>query len=63
MLRVNEGKFGFLDARGARAEGTKLIVCELTLRNGAVEWDLNGRAGENWRTFYAPKTSSEASRR
>ena len=41
----SEGKFGFLDARGARADGTKMIVCELTLRNGASEWlwDLNGR--------------------
>ncbi len=44
VLRVDEGKFGFLDARGARADGTKRIVCELTLRNGNVVWDLNGRA-------------------
>ena len=58
VLRVDEGKFGFLDARGARADGTKKIVCELTLRNGAVEWDLNGRAGEPWKTFYAPKPSN-----
>jgi dihydroorotase len=60
VLRVDEGKFGFLDARGARASGTKLIVCELTLRNGAVEWDLNGRAGEDWKTFYARKPSSSS---
>jgi dihydroorotase len=58
VLRVDEGKFGFLDARGARADGTKLIVCELTLRNGAVAWDLNGRAGEHWKTFYATKPSN-----
>jgi dihydroorotase len=63
VLRVDEGSYGFLDARGARATGTKMIVCELTLRNGAVEWDLNGRAGEDWKTFYASKTSSEAQRR
>lgn len=63
VLRVDEGSYGFLDARGARASGTKMIVCELTLRAGAVEWDLNGRAGEDWKTFYAPKTSSEAQRR
>jgi dihydroorotase len=62
VLRVDAGKFGFLDARGARAEGTKLIICELTLRNGAVEWDLNGRAGDDWKTFYATRTSSDAHR-
>jgi dihydroorotase len=62
VLRVDEGKFGFLDARGARAAGTKMIVCEFTLRNGAVEWDLNGRAGEDWKTFYAPKPTSSAQR-
>jgi dihydroorotase len=61
VLRVDEGRFGFLDARGARADGTKMIVCELTLRQGAVEWDLNGRAGEDWKTFYA-KPSSAAPR-
>jgi dihydroorotase len=62
VLRVDTGKFGFLDARGARAEGTKMIVCELTLRNGAVEWDLNGRAGDDWKTFYTTRTSSDAQR-
>jgi dihydroorotase len=62
VLRVDQGKFGFLDARGARADGTKLIVCELTLRDGNVEWDLNGRAGEDWRTFYT-NTSSQAAQR
>jgi dihydroorotase len=58
VLRVDEGKFGFLDAAGARADGTKLIVCELTLLNGNVVWDLNGRAGQDWKTFYAAKPSS-----
>jgi dihydroorotase len=62
VLRVDEGRFGFLDARNARADGTKLIVCELTLREGNVEWDLNGRAGEDWKAFYAPKPPGKASR-
>jgi dihydroorotase len=62
VLRVDEGKFGFLDAQGARADGTKRIVCELTLLNGNVVWDLNGRAGQDWKTFYAAKPSSAAPR-
>src|SRR5262249_464429 len=40
VFRVDTGKFGFLDARRARFVGTKMIVCELTVRNGVVEWDL-----------------------
>ena len=35
-----------------------MIVCELTLKAAHVEWDLNGRAAEDWKTFYAAKTSN-----
>jgi hypothetical protein len=35
----------------------------MTLKGGAVEWDLNGRAAEDWKTVYATKTSSDATRR
>ncbi|MCC6589145.1 MAG: amidohydrolase/deacetylase family metallohydrolase [Bryobacterales bacterium] len=53
VLRVDKGQFGYLDVRNARFTGTQKITCELTVRNGAVVWDLNGRAGEDWQTFYA----------
>jgi dihydroorotase len=43
VLRVDHGKFGFVDSPGVRLTGTKLLVCELTLRGGRVVWDLNGR--------------------
>jgi dihydroorotase len=58
VLRVQEGKFGFLDARRARLDGTKMLVCELTLRDGTVEWDLNGRASDDWKTVYAKPSSA-----
>lgn len=48
VLRLDTGDFGFLDVRGARKKGTQLLVCELTLRDGRVMWDLNGRAGTPW---------------
>jgi dihydroorotase len=51
VLRVDRGKFGFLDSAGARYDGTQLIVNEMTLRRGRIVWDLNGRAGEDWKTF------------
>jgi len=51
VLRIDRGQFGFLDSAGARNQGTQLIGCELTLRKGKVVWDLNARAGEDWKTF------------
>ena len=55
VLRVDKGRFGFVDSAGARDAGTQSIVCELTLRKGKVAWDLNGRASEDWKTFKYPK--------
>ncbi len=54
VLRAKEGKVGFLDSsRQAVAYGDKFLVPELTLKDGAVQWDLNGIAGEDWETFYS----------
>jgi dihydroorotase len=57
VLRLDKGKFGFLDSAGARNSGTQTIVCELTLRKGKVSWDLNGRASEDWKNFQYQKRS------
>jgi len=53
VLRLDNGQFGYQDARGARFMGKQKLVCEMTLRDGKVVWDLNGRAGEDWEKFYA----------
>ena len=54
VLDAKAGKFGFLDSsREAVANGDTLLVPELTIKAGNVEWDLNGIAGEAWETFYA----------
>ena len=53
VLRLDKGRYGFLDAQNRRAMGDKMLVCELTLRDGRVVWDLNGRAGEDWKTAAA----------
>jgi len=50
VLRLATGTFGFLDQRAGRLDGTQRLGCELTLRDGAVAWDLNGLAGEPWET-------------
>lgn len=44
IFKLEEGQFGFIDTEGYRMEGNKKLVCELTLRDGKVVWDLNGLA-------------------
>ena len=51
VLRIEKGRFGFVDSAGASYSGNQRIVAELTLRAGHVVWDLNGRASQNWKTF------------
>jgi len=55
VLRLELGKFGFVDSLGGRMEGSQKLVCELTLRAGRVVWDLNGLARGPWqdRTQYS----------
>jgi dihydroorotase len=48
VLRLETGKFGFVDSAGARMQGTQKLVCELTLRDGNVVYDLNGLTRPDW---------------
>jgi dihydroorotase len=48
VLRIDRGKFGFTDSFGARLPGTQNLVCELTLRDGKVVYDLNGLTRPPW---------------
>jgi dihydroorotase len=51
VLRVETGEFGFADANGARLDGTKKLVCELTVHDGKVVYDLNGLSRPAWDTL------------
>ena len=42
VLRVNTGKFGFVDQDNLVVEGTQRLSCEATLRDGKVLYDTNG---------------------
>ncbi len=55
VFGLERGKFGFLDSAGARRDGDRRLVAELTVRKGVVQWDLNGRAAVDWRSFQYPK--------
>lgn len=48
VFNVREGDFGFIDARGRRMEGSEKLEAELTIREGEVVWDLNGRSVPTW---------------
>jgi dihydroorotase len=48
VLRVEKGKFGFVDMNGARMPGSQRFLCEMTLRDGKIVYDLNGLARPNW---------------
>jgi dihydroorotase len=48
VLRLAEGECGFVDTFGARMKGTRRLVCELTVRDGRVVWDRNGKTRQEW---------------
>ncbi len=48
VLRVDHGKFGFLDQINARFDGTQKLACEMTFRDGRVVFDLNGMMRDQW---------------
>jgi dihydroorotase len=53
VLRLDHGKYGFVDSGRLRMEGDKMLVTEMTVRDGKIVWDLNGRSAEQWTA--APK--------
>lgn len=48
VLSVETGHFGFVDMFDTKMMGTKKLVCELTLRDGKVVYDLNGISADMW---------------
>ena len=60
VLRLEKGKFGFLDQLGGRLDGTQKLLCEMTLRDGNVVHDLNGLATVPWEKL--PPTAGRGGR-
>jgi dihydroorotase len=48
VLRVVQGRFGFIDSYGAKMTGTRKLDCELTVKDGLVVYDLNGISRDEW---------------
>jgi dihydroorotase len=53
VLRLERGEFGYVDMYGARMAGRERLVCELTVRDGKVVYDLNGLSRPDWRSLPA----------
>jgi dihydroorotase len=53
VLRLERGRFGLVDMNGARMNSTERLMCELTVRDGKVVYDLNGISRPDWRTLPA----------
>ena len=53
VLRLENGKFGFVDIFGARLDGTRKLTCELTIHDGKVVYDLNGITRPLWNSLPA----------
>jgi dihydroorotase len=51
VLRLERGHFGFVDMFGARMNGSQRLVCELTVRDGKVVYDLNGLSRPDWKSL------------
>jgi dihydroorotase len=49
VLRVEHGRFGFVDSFGGRLQRDERLTCELTLKDGKAVYDLNGLAQAEWR--------------
>ena len=53
VLRLEKGRFGFVDQNGARMSGTQKLTAEVTIKDGKIVYDLNGLASPEWSTLPA----------
>jgi dihydroorotase len=56
ILRIETGRFGYLDSRMQRVWGTQRLTTEATIRAGKVIYDLNGLASVEWTPAVKPVT-------
>ncbi len=54
VLKIEKGKFGYLDNRRQRVMGNQRLTTEMTLRAGKVVYDLNGIGAEDWKPGTLP---------
>jgi dihydroorotase len=58
LFSIEKGNFGFVDSLGGRFDGHTKLVCQLTIRNGNVVWDLNGLSKDDYKHTLEYRTDS-----
>ncbi|WP_254064880.1 amidohydrolase/deacetylase family metallohydrolase [Granulicella sp. S156] len=61
VLRLENGNFGFTDMVNSRLHGKQKLLCELTIKDGKIVYDLNGISADLWNAAPDPN-AKEASR-
>ena len=51
LWSIEKGSFGFRDSSDAMIKGTERLRCEMTLKDGVVQWDWNSRSAVDYRTL------------
>jgi dihydroorotase len=51
VLSLENGNFGYTDMYGAVLHGKQRLVCQMTVRNGKIVYDLNGISRPEWTTL------------
>jgi len=54
VLRLEKGKFGFTDMVNTRLDGTEKLLCELTIKDGKIVYNLNGIGTDLWNAPPSP---------
>ena len=61
ILRLEKGSFGFTDMVNTRVDGNEKLICEMTIKDGKIVYDLNGISTDLWNVPAGPH-SDQASR-
>jgi dihydroorotase len=48
ILRLEKGSFGFTDMVNTRVDGNEKLICEMTIKDGKIVYDLNGISTNLW---------------
>lgn len=59
VLSLEKGNFGFVDSARLRMAGARKLIAEMTIKDGRVVWDLNGRSSPAWDSVPNPEMKRE----
>lgn len=51
LFSIAQGNFGYKDITGGIIRSNQRVFCEMTLKDGKIQWDYNARVGQDYRTL------------